>query len=120
MTLPSGTRVKKNRQAPENSSSSRRRHHFHPTTSAQSSDWGKFAPDSSAQVYVLFPRSSGWRVHELAASVKYLAPVPAQKSFLQEMDKDIAALQPLLGVAGTAASAVGAIGAGPAAQWPCF
>lgn len=72
---------------------------------------------------MLFPRSSGWRVHELAASVKYLAPVSAQKSFLQEMDKDIAALQPLLGVAGTAASAVGAMGAGPAAsatgQWRC-
>jgi hypothetical protein len=39
-----------------------------------------------------------------------------QKSFVQEMDKDIAALQPLLGVAGTAASAVGAVGVGPAAS----
>jgi hypothetical protein len=101
-------------QTSENSSTSRRRLHFHPATSAPSSGWGKFAPDSFAQVYVLFPRSHGWRVHEVAASVKYLAPVPVQKSFLQEMDKDLAALQPLLGVAGTAASAAGALGAGPA------
>ncbi len=103
-------------QTSKTSSASRRRLHIHPTTSTPSSGWGKFAANSLAQVYMLFPRSSGWRVHELAASVKYLAPVSAQKSFLQEMDKDIAALQPLLGVAGTAASAVGAMGAGPAAS----
>jgi hypothetical protein len=103
-------------QASKTSTPNRKRLHVRPTASAPSSGWGKFAADSSAQVYVLFPRSSGWRVHELAASVKYLAPVPMQKSFVQEMDKDIAALQPLLGVAGTAASAVGAVGAGPAAS----
>lgn len=103
-------------QASKSSSPSRKLLHVRPTASAPSSGWGKFAADSSAQVYVLFPRSSGWRVHELAASIKYLAPVSMQKSFVQEMDKDIAALQPLLGVAGTAASAVGAVGAGPAAS----
>ncbi len=115
-TAQRGESEEKTWQTPANLSTSRRRRHLHLTTSAPSSDWGKFAPDSFAQVYVLFPRNSGWRVHELAASVKYLAPVSAQKSFLQEMDKDIAALQPLLGVAGTAAGAVGAMGAGPAAS----
>jgi hypothetical protein len=66
---------------------------------------------------MLFPGSSGWRVQELAVSVKYLAPVDEQKTVMQEMGKDIAALQPLLGVAGTAVGAVGAAaGAGPVAS----
>lgn len=83
---------------------------------AKNGEWGKFDADSFVHVCVLFPKSSGWRVHELAASVKYLTPVSEQKSFLQEMDKEFAELQPLLGVAGTTASAVGAMGAGPAAS----
>jgi hypothetical protein len=53
-------------------------------------------------------------VHEVAASVKYLAPIAMQKTFLQDLDKDVAALQPLLGVAGTVAGATSAVGAGPA------
>ena len=107
---------KNSRQIPETFGTNRTHFHFHPTTSSSSSGWGEFATNSFAHVYVLFPRSSGWRVHELAASVKYLSPVPAQKSLLQEMGKDLSALQPLLGVAGTAAGAVGAMGAGPAAS----
>lgn len=80
-------------------------------------DWGEFSHGSSVQVYMLFPRNSDWRVHELAVSVKYLSPVDEQKTVLQEMGKDIAALQPLLGVAGTAVSAAGAaVGAGAAAS----
>lgn len=78
--------------------------------------WGRFSAHTFARVYVLFPRNDSWRAHELAASVKYLAPVPVQKSFTEEMDKDIAALQPLLGVAGTVAGAAGAAGVGPVAS----
>lgn len=49
--------------------------------------------------------------------MKYLAPVDEQKTVMQEMGKDLAALQPLLGVAGTAVGAVGAAaGAGPVAS----
>ena len=46
--------------------------------------------------------------------MKYLAPIAVQKTFLQDVDKDVAALQPVLGVAGTVAGAAGAMGAGPA------
>jgi hypothetical protein len=88
--------------------------HSHRTGDADG--WGEFTTDSSAQVRLLFPRNSGWRAHELAVSVKYLAPVPQQKSFLEEMGKEIAALQPLLGVAGTVAGAAGEVGAGPVAS----
>jgi hypothetical protein len=90
---------------------------FFPRKGSASTDWGTLSHRSFAHVYMLFPRSSDWRVHELAVSVKYLAPVDEQKTVLQEMGKDIAALQPLLGVAGTAVDAAGvAVGAGPAAS----
>jgi hypothetical protein len=90
---------------------------FFPRKGSAGTDWGKLSRDSFTQVYVLFPRNSDWRVHELAVSVKYLAPVDQQKTVMQEMGKDLAALQPLLGVAGTAVGAVGAAaGAGPAAS----
>jgi hypothetical protein len=87
--------------------------HLHQATGEGDSDWGEFASGRFAQVYLLFPRSRGWRVHEVAASVKYLAPIAMQKTFLQDLDKDVAALQPLLGVAGTVADATSAVGAGP-------
>ena len=87
---------------------------FFPHKGSAGTDWGKLSRHSFAQVYVLFPRNSDWRAHELAVSVKYLAPIDQQKTVMQEMGKDIAALQPLLGVAGTAVGAVGAAaGAGP-------
>jgi hypothetical protein len=89
---------------------------FLPRKGSAGTDWGKLSRRSFAQVYILFPRSSDWRVHELAVSVKYLAPVDEQKTVLQEMGKDIAALQPLLGVAGTAVAAAGDVGAGPGAS----
>jgi hypothetical protein len=87
-----------------------------PFQSGQPHSWGDFTKGTSAQVRVLFPRSRGWRVHELAVSVKYLAPVPEQKSLLENVDRDIGALQPFLGVAGTVAGAAGAVGAGPVAS----
>jgi len=87
--------------------------HLKQATGAGDSGWGKFADGRFAQVYLLFPRSRGWRVHEVAASVKYLAPIAMQKTFLHDLDKDIGALQPLLGVAGTVAGATSALGAGP-------
>jgi hypothetical protein len=88
-----------------------------PRKGSAGTDWGEFSHGSFVQVYMLFPRNSDWRVHELAVSVKYLSPVDEQETVLQEMGKDMAALQPLLGVAGTAVSAAGAaVGAGPAAS----
>jgi hypothetical protein len=88
-----------------------------PGKGSAGTDWGQLSHGSFVQVYMLFPRKSDWRVHELAVSVKYLSPVDEQETVLQEMGKDMAALQPLLGVAGTAVSAAGAAaGAGPAAS----
>lgn len=71
--------------------------------------------DGVAQVLLFFPRNAGWRARELAASIKYLPPVAAQKSLLQEASKDLAIVQPIIGLAGVAATAVGPV-AGPAAS----
>lgn len=88
-----------------------------PRKGSAGTDWGELSQGSLVQVYILFSRNSDWRVHELAVSVKYLSPVDEQETVLQEIGKDMAALQPLLEVAGTAVSAAGAAaGAGPAAS----
>jgi hypothetical protein len=59
----------------------------------------------SAQVSLLFQRDRGCWVHELAASVKLLSPPP--RDFAEEVGEDLTALQPLAGLAGSAATAVG-------------
>jgi hypothetical protein len=75
--------------------------------------WGRLPLDARAEVYLLFPRENKWRVHEIAASVKYLSPAP--RDLAQEVEKDLTAFQPILSLAGTAASAIGAVGGGPIA-----
>ncbi len=68
--------------------------------------WGSL-DDPAARVYVFFPRNGGWRVKELAATVKYLSPVPQQKDFWAKTAQDWAVLQPLVQEASTLAGAVG-------------
>ena len=76
--------------------------------------WEKLA-DPAAHIYVYFPISSGWRVNEFAATLKYLSPVPEQHRGLQSASKDFQAIQPLVG---DAASLAGLLpGAGVASKW---
>lgn len=72
--------------------------------------------DAHAQVHLFFPRPAHWRVNELATSLKHLPPSRPQDSLADQAGKELAHLQPLLGLAGTAANAAGALGAGPMAS----
>jgi len=49
------------------------------------------------RVYLYFPISAGWRVKEIMATLKYLAPAPEQRSWFDQARKDLAAIQPVLG-----------------------
>jgi hypothetical protein len=62
----------------------------------------------SAHVRLLFPRKRGFWIHEIAASVKLLSPPPLD--FAEKVGKDVTAVQPLMGLAGGAVAAVGAVG----------
>jgi hypothetical protein len=68
--------------------------------------WSELA-EPAARVYLFFPRNGGWRVKEVAATVKYLAPAPQQKDFWEKTVQDWTALQPLVQDAGTLAGALG-------------
>jgi hypothetical protein len=62
----------------------------------------------SAHVHLLFPHTCGFWIHEIAASVKLLSPPPLD--FAEKVGKDVTAVQPLMGLAGGAVAAVGAVG----------
>ncbi len=76
--------------------------------------WDNLEDPYAARVYVFFPIDCGWRVSELAATVKYMSPVDHQDSFLERAAKDWQALQPLVDDSAKLAGALGA--AGPAAS----
>jgi hypothetical protein len=61
-----------------------------------------------AQVCLLFPRNHGFWTHEIAASIKLLSPPPLD--FAEKVGKDLTAVQPLMGLAGGAVAALGAVG----------
>ena len=56
--------------------------------------------DPAAHVYLYFAADSGWRVSEVLATVKHLAPVQDERTWGEELAKDFTAIQPLLGAAG--------------------
>ena len=65
--------------------------------------------DIAARVYLYFPIAGGWRMQELAASVKYLSPVEHQSDWTQKAAADWQRMQPILAGVGQAASALGAV-----------
>jgi len=70
--------------------------------------------DPAARVYLYFPISGGWRIKEIVATLKYLAPAP-ERSWFDEARKDLTAVQPLLGGAGQLAGLVP--GGATASKW---
>ncbi len=84
-------------------------HHVHETDDQldkdQSPVWYKFdAKGIAARVFMFFPVCYGWRIKELAATVKYLSPVREADSLLSAIAKDWKEASPYIGVAGQVAS----------------
>ncbi len=97
----------------------------HPGAAEHNSHWYDPAPnikpvwenlaDPAARVYLYFPISGGWRIREIVATVKYLSPLPEERSWLRQGEKDLAAAQPALGAASQIAGLIPA--AGTASKW---
>jgi hypothetical protein len=66
--------------------------------------------DPAARIYLYFPLGGGWRVKELAATVKYMSPVAHEQSFLEKAAQDWQALAPFVDGASKLAGAAGAAG----------
>ena len=66
--------------------------------------WGELE-DPALHVYLFFPISAGWRVKELAATVKYLSPVQDQKDISEKAGGDWQKFSPFLADAGTLVTA---------------
>jgi hypothetical protein len=66
-------------------------------------------PDPAARVYVFFPTGGGWRVKELAATIKYMSPVAHEQSFWEKAAQDWQVVQPLADDASKLASAAGPV-----------
>jgi hypothetical protein len=56
--------------------------------------------DIAARVYLYFPIAGGWRIQELAASAKYLAPVAHQSDWTEKAAADWQRMQPIVAGAG--------------------
>ncbi len=65
--------------------------------------------DIAARVYLYFPIAGGWRVQELAASAKYLAPVAHQSDWTEKAAAEWQRMQPIVAGAGQVASALGVV-----------
>lgn len=61
-------------------------------------------PDPAARVYLFFPTGGGWRVKELAATIKYMTPVTHEESFMEKAAQGWQAIQPLVDDASKLAS----------------
>ncbi len=72
-------------------------------------------PDPAARIYLYFPMGGGWRVKELAATVKYMSPVAHEQSFWEKAAQDWQLVQPLVDDASKLATAAGPL-AGAAAS----
>lgn len=57
--------------------------------------WDKLAESPAARIYLDFPTTSGWRVQEIAATVKYLSPIRVHEGWRDEVSKVLAATGPL-------------------------
>lgn len=88
-------------QAPEH-------HHLWPERPSENPIWNKLE-DIAARVYLYFPISSGWRIKELVATVKYLSPVHDQASWSTAAAEEWTKIQPLMEDAGNLASKLGPI-----------
>jgi hypothetical protein len=60
--------------------------------------------DPAVHVYLFFTADCNWRVSEVLATVKHLAPVQDERTWCEELAKDFAAIQPVLGAAGQVAA----------------
>ena len=56
--------------------------------------------DPAAHVYLYFAADSTWRVSEVLATVKHLAPVQDERTWGEELAKDFTAIQPVIGAVG--------------------
>lgn len=65
--------------------------------------WSRL-PDPAAHVYLFFPMGGGWRVKELAATVKYMSPIAKEHSFWETASRDWQAIQPFVADAASLAS----------------
>jgi hypothetical protein len=77
--------------------------------------WENLRDDVAARVYVYFPISGGWRIREIMATVKYLAPVHQQQAWWTQAGQELKLLQPLVGDAGNIAGLVP--GGATASKW---
>lgn len=73
-------------------------------------------PDPAARVYLYFPMGGGWRVNELAATVKYMTPVAHEESFSEKAAQGWQTIQPLVDGASKLASLAQPIAGAAAAQ----
>jgi len=63
-------------------------HHWYSPGSKAHVPWEAVA-DPAVRVYLYFPISAGWRVKEIMATLKYLAPAPEQRSWFEQARKDL-------------------------------
>ncbi|MHB8657707.1 MAG: hypothetical protein ACYC91_07085 [Solirubrobacteraceae bacterium] len=73
-------------------------------------------PDPAARIYFFFPMGAGWRVKELAATVKYMTPVVHEESFMEKAAQGWQTIQPLVDGASKLASVAQPIAGAAAAQ----
>ncbi|MGC9222166.1 MAG: hypothetical protein ACP5H2_12650, partial [Solirubrobacteraceae bacterium] len=73
-------------------------------------------PNPAARVYFFFPMGGGWRVKELAATVKYMTPVAHEESFMEKAAQDWQTIQPLVDAASKLAGVAEPIAGTAAAQ----
>jgi hypothetical protein len=71
-----------------------------------SNDLWERLPDPAARVYLYFPMGGGWRVKELAATVKYMSPVAHEESFWEKAASDWQSIQPFVDGAGKLAGSL--------------
>ena len=80
--------------------------HGHLFGSRQKLDLWHRLEDVAARVYLYFPIAGGWRIHELAASAKYLAPVAHQSDWTEKAAEELQRMQPIVAGAGHMVSAL--------------
>ena len=73
-------------------------------------------PNPAARIYFFFPMGGGWRVKELAATVKYMSPVAHEDSFMEKAAQGWQTIQPLVDGASKLAGVAGPIAGTAAAQ----
>lgn len=83
--------------------------HRHLLESHETLDLWHRLEDVAARVYLYFPIAGGWRIQELAASAKYLAPVAQQSDWTEKAAAEWTRMQPIVAGAGQVASVLGVV-----------